>query len=495
MSNNNSNTIQAFWVMLGSFSAFLVSILSAAILSRYLDKTEYGTYRQILFVYNTLLFVFTAGLPRIFQYYLPRYSIEQGKDIVFKVSKMLFLLGILFSLFLFLFSDNIALILNNKELAVGLKYFSLIPMLLLPTMGIEGIFSSYRKTKYIAKYNIITRFLQLIGIITPVIFFNGTYISAIIGWSIASVITLIIAWYFKKIPFKEVVNFEKSYLTFKEIFSYSIPLVVASIAGIAIKSADQFYISRYFGAETFAEFANGFMELPFVTMITGAASTVVMPLFSKMFFDKEGVDNIVKIWKRTLIKSAILIYPLVVFFIAFARDIMEILYTSEYSSSGIYFQINLFVNFFNIVIFAPLFFAMGKTKLYAKIHIILAIIIWILNFILIKIFMNPIVIAISSTSLQIIMIGYVLFVVSSLLKVNFFDFFPLKSLSKLALHSGIIALGIVLLTNYINFSDILLVKVLVSAILYAVFILITAPLFKINYLESVSPVFRKFQQK
>src|SRR5690606_16229639 len=120
---------------------------------------------------------------------------------------------------------------------------------------------------------------------------------------------------------------EKSHLAFKEIFSYSLPLVVASIAGIAIKSADQFYISRYFGPETFAEFANGFMELPFVVMITTATSTVVMPLFSRMFFDKEEISNLVKMWSRTLIKSAILIYPLVMFFIAFATDIMELLYT------------------------------------------------------------------------------------------------------------------------------------------------------------------------
>src|SRR5690606_339978 len=144
--------------------------------------------------------------------------------------------------------------------------------------------------------------------------------------------------------FKGIDILEKSQLSFKEIFSYSMPLVVASLAGIAIKSADQFYISRYFGSEVFAEFSNVFMELPFVAMITGATSVVVMPLFSKMFFNKEDIDNVMKIWSRALIKSAILIYPLVVFSIAFAGDIMEVLYTSKYSSSGIYFQINLFLN-------------------------------------------------------------------------------------------------------------------------------------------------------
>ncbi|NMD00138.1 MAG: oligosaccharide flippase family protein [Bacteroidales bacterium] len=101
MKNNNSNTFQAFWVGIGSMSSYALGIISAAILSRYFDKSEYGTYRQILYVYNTLLIIFTAGLPKVFNYYLPRYSIEQGKDIVWKISKALFFAGLIYSLFLF----------------------------------------------------------------------------------------------------------------------------------------------------------------------------------------------------------------------------------------------------------------------------------------------------------------------------------------------------------------------------------------------------------
>ncbi|MEZ4854414.1 oligosaccharide flippase family protein [Flavobacterium sp.] len=356
MNNDNSNTTQAFWVLLGSFSAFFVSILSAALLSRFLSKEDYGTYRQILYVYNTLLVVFSAGLPRIFQYFLPRHEINEGKSIVNRVTNLLLLLGLFFSLFLYFFSDQIANLLSNQELSIGLKYFSPIPFLLLPTLGIEGIFASYKKTKYIAKYNVITRFLQLLGIVVPVILFDGGYLMAIFGWSITSLITLLIAIYFKNIPFVKIASISKTKLSYKEIFSYSLPLVFASLAGIAFKSANQFYISRYFGAEIFAEYANGFMELPFVVMITGATSTVMMPLFSKMFYDKDSVSSILKVWNNAIVKSAIIIYPLVVFFIANAQNIMVILYTAKYSNSGIYFKINLVVNFLNIVIFAPLFF-------------------------------------------------------------------------------------------------------------------------------------------
>ena len=372
MQNKSNNTIQAFWVGMGSLSAFTLSIISAAILSRYFDKAEYGTYRQILYVYSTLLVVFSAGLPRVFSYFLPRFGLAQGKDIVWKISKVLFIAGFVFSVFLFSFSGIISNILRNPELAIGLKYFSPIPMLLLPTLGIEGIFSTYKKTIYIAIYNIATRILMLLFIVLPVIIFKGSYLYAIYGWIVVSIISLIIAYYFKGIPFKGI-HAEKANLTTKQVFQYSLPLVTASIAGIAIHSADQFFISRYFGTEIFAVFANGFIELPFVHMISTSASVVLMPVFSKILHEKTDINVLKDLWTNTLTKSAILIYPILIFCMYYADDLIIFLYSEKYADSSLFFQIAMIRNFFNIIIFAPLILAAGRSKFYSNFHIAMAI--------------------------------------------------------------------------------------------------------------------------
>lgn len=494
MQNNTNNTIQAFWVAMGSLSSFALGIVSAAILSRYFDKAEYGTYRQILYVYSTLLVIFSAGLPRVFAYFLPRYPLEQGKHIVWKVSKLLFFFGMAFSIVLFAFSGLIAQILKNPELEIGLKYFSPIPMLLLPTLGIEGIFSTYKKTIYIAIYNTISRVLMLLCIVLPVILLQGTYLYAIYGWIAVSVFSLGIAWYFKGIPFKNVA-IEKANLRLKEIFAYSIPLVTASLAGVAIKAADQFYISRYFGAEVFAEFANGFIELPFVAMITGATSTVLMPVFSKTFHEKGNLNDLIKTWNNALNKSALIIYPLVVFFIAYATQIMILLYSEKYKISGIYFQINMFLNFFNIVIFAPLFFSMGKTRIYANVHFVLAASVWTLDYFLIIIFNNPVAIAISSTSLQIIKVLYFIFLASNILKIEFFKFFPVKQLLKYILHAGSTVLITKLISLYLLDIDSLLIEFIVIGACYCLLLLLTAPLLKINYISILYPLIEKIKQR
>lgn len=475
------NTIQALWVGMGSLSSFALAIVSAAILSRYFNKTDYGTYRQILYVYNTLLVIFTAGLPRVFSYFLPRYSIEQGKDIVLKISKMLFVFGLIFSLFLFSFSGIISKLLNNPELSSGLKYFSLIPMFLLPTLGIEGIFSTYKKTIYIAIYNTLSRLLMLLFIVLPVIVFNGTLNHALLGWIIVSFLSFWIAIYFKRIPFKQTES-EKTTLSWKEIFSYSLPLVGATIAGIALRSADQFYISRYYGTEVFADYVNGFIEIPFVAMITGTTAMILMPQFSKMIHDKTSVHNITNLWRNALTKSALLIYPMVVFFIFNAKYIIVLLYSAKYSNSYIYFQIAMIVNFFNIIIFAPLLFSMGETRFYMKTQILFAILAWIGGFVIVSTTKSPQIIALYSVSLSIFLVIVFLKKVSSVLDVSISELIPFKKFFSILIHSFIIITTVLLIGNYLlNFKNEHL-KFISNFCIYVVLILLTSSWFNNDYL-------------
>jgi O-antigen/teichoic acid export membrane protein len=363
----DSNTLQAFWYGLSSLSTLGITLISAALLSRYFDKTEYGTYRQIVYVYTTLLVIFSAGFPKVYAYYLPRYSLEQGRSISWKITGLLFISGLFFSITLFFFSGVFAQVLRNPELSRGLKLFSPIPMLLLPTLGLEGIYTTYRKSHLLVIYNTITRLITLFCIVGPVILFNGTYVHAIYGWIVAAVLKLLAALYMKDRPFKGVGQ-EKALLGLKEILTYSFPIAKASLWGILILAASQFYISRYFGTEEFAVFSNGFIEIPFVKMITGSAAAVLMPVFSKMVYDKSSTKSFVELWRSVLSKSATLIYPMAFFGIVNAKYIIVLLYSDKYLESTIYFQLITITSFFSVIIVAPLIFAMGKTKIYSRVH-------------------------------------------------------------------------------------------------------------------------------
>jgi len=483
---NSSNTYQALWVGIASFNSFALAIVSAAILSRYLNKEDYGTYRAIIYVYNTLLIIFTAGLPSVFHYFLPRYSRAQGKEIVFNISKILFYAGLLFSVFLFASAGLIANVLKTPELAKGLRIFSPVPMFLLPTLGIDGIFTTYRKAVHIAIYSTLSRALMLVFIVLPVIIFSKNYIYAIYGWIVSSFLIFIMAYFFKSIPFRGLKG-EKSDLKFKEILNYSVPLVFASFGGIIFRSANQFYVIRYFGSETFAEFSNGFIEIPFVSMITGSIAAVLMPVFSKAAHDKD-TSKVTTLWRSALDKSVVLIYPIVIFMLFYSSEIITIIFSETYTVSAKYFSVAILINFFNVIMFAPLLLSMGKTKFYAWLHYGMAIAIWGIQYLAILIFNSPMSIAITYVIISVIGIIVPLAYVARLFKVSIFALFPVGRIAVIALHSfASLFLVNLLLKQIIPYIPDLLF-VLIAGIGYLGLLVGTARLFKINYWDIVSPL-------
>ena len=308
--SNTSNSRQAMWVAVGQFSAFAIGIISPMILSRYFSKGDYGTYKQVMYVYNTLLIVFTLGLPKAYSYFIPRVSLPESKDVIRKISRLFAILGLFLSLLLFCGASAIADLLHNPDLELAIKWFSPTPLLLLPVMGIEGILASYKKAKHIALFTLCMRVFTLLFTILPVITFNGTYIHSIIGFDIASLLTCIFSYYLKYLPTRGI-ELQRATVSYKEIFAFSLPLLSASLWIMLFQSTNQFFISRYYGNEVFAEFSNGFMEFPIIPMVVNSVATILAPLFAGMAVKNKM--SIGDIWNSALNKTIKIIYPVTIY--------------------------------------------------------------------------------------------------------------------------------------------------------------------------------------
>lgn len=479
---------------MGKLSSFLLAIGSAAILSRYFGKEEYGTYRQVLYVYTTLLVVFSAGLPKVYAYFLPKSEVQEGKIIANKINKLLFILGFLFSVFIYISSDSIALLLNNAKLAHGLKIFSPVPFFLLPTLGLQGILPTYKKSLELAIYLVISKVISLSLILLPVFTYEVSFEAALYGWNLAGIVSLLIALWFKNLPFKTVEKAPTT-LSYKSIFQYSIPIVIASLAGVAMRSADQFFISRYFGTEIFAEYVNGFVQIPFVNMITAATAVVMMPYLTKLLHNNESLETIFSVWERTLVKSAILTYPIVAFIILNAKPVILILYSDKYINSSAYFQIAQCINFFNVILFAPLLLSMGKSKIYANLHIVFAILAWIGQYILVLTVNTPMSIAIFSIANNVLLVFVALFYASRILKVSIFRLFPVLQLGKLSIHTLSCSFMSNYFIEYLFYDYHMIVKLTLSGLLFVIVLILTAKLFKVDYLSIFIPFIKKLLKR
>lgn len=387
MNNSKSNFNQALWLAIGYTCSMAVGIVSSAILSRYFDKTEYGTYKQIMYVYHILFTVFQAGLPAVFTYFLPRYGKEEGKYIVKKINGLLFILGAFCSVFLFCTSGFIASLLKNPELATGLKIFSFFPLFTLPTLGVEGIYTVNKNTRFVAIYNVITRLLMLVCIVIPVIFIKNDYRYALVGWGIASFIAFIIAIVAKNRVYSAVETKEIPNM-FREVLSYTLPIMGSALVFMFFNSASQFFISRYYGTEAFAEYSNGHMTLPFAAIFIAPIRALITPAFAKASKDNNFDSALAMLYNSTK-QLFVIMLPLIAFAFFFAKDIMVFLYSEAYAASASYFRIILMFNVVEMFVFSSVLNAIGKSKQHFIFDISCTIVLWGLDFLLVYAGGNP----------------------------------------------------------------------------------------------------------
>lgn len=480
--HSQSNFNQALWLGIGQVCTYLITFVSAAVLSRYFDKTEYGTYKQILYVYNILQSLFTIGLPSIFSYFIPRLSISQQKTLINSMNRLFLFLGIGLSLTLFFLSGVLASLLNNPELALGLKLFSPFPLFTLPSMGVSGIYTALRKTRSVAFFELFSKTVMLLCIVLPVVLFHTGYKVAILGWGVASFLSFLVAMYMKNKPYVEIKK-ELIPNMYKTVFDYSLPLLGAMVAGVCISSADQFFISRYFGTETFAEFSNGCLSIPIIAMIAGPIKNVLLPLFSKA--DSEGhIEIAVSTYNNSVKKSVNLVYPVLFFCVFFAKDIMVFLYGEQYWVSGTFLRYFIIRDFVDVFPYLSVLFAIGATSVYMYTHIAVAVLTWVIDFTLVKLCCDQYSFVITSSLLQVFIRVVCFTYIFKMRKLNLFQKSLVGSIAKMSVHCVVVLLLLVFLKQSFMSSLSPFISLMICGLLFYMVLISTGIFLKVDYIEA-----------
>lgn len=489
---NSSNTVQAGWLGVGSLVSFSFGIVSAAILSRYLPKMEYGTYKQVLYVYSTLLVVFSLGLPKAYSYFLARTPMEEGRSIVRKMNGLLVWVGLFFASVLYCASSLFADVLNNPDLKDCLRLFSITPVFLLPLLGVESIMVTYGKAHIYTLYTLLSRLFSLLCVVAPVVWFEASVHAAVGGFVLSSFLCCLSGLYLERYLFRNIRKTATS-IRIRDILKFSIPLSVAALWGMVIKSANQFFISRYWGNEVFAEFSNGFIELPFAQIVISAAAAVLLPVFSRKVYESSDSASIIELWKSVAVKSAKIIFPLTVFSFFFAERIMIFVYGGQYADSSVYFRIIALVNLARIVPYAPVMLALGKSKEFARIHMITAIMIVALEWLCVRFFPSPYIIALISVFCTVFCFGMMLRCIAKHMDIPVMGLIPYKSMIMLfmvSLAAAVLSKGVSLLLPDVSVILLLAASFAVFAAVYAGFCKFAG----ISYVDFIKSFLKKDQQ-
>lgn len=336
------------------------------IASRYFSSSEYGTYRQFFLISDFFVPILSVGLFQGIYYLLPKstWPHQTFKRSVF----ILIATTTIFAVGTLGFGSKLSILIFNSD-----KFIFLIPLAIPIILGalLQSITTSAfvyaGQAKRIAKFNFIYITLYAIGSVILILagkdFEHLLIYRAII--SPLSYIMIAITGYMglkSRLHDSEITpNATPIGPSYSEIIKYSFPIGLAGMIGIASQLTDKLIISSHSNAATYATYINGSVEIPLISIITGALATGAIAEMSKLCAESK-TNEAHTLFKGISIVSGNFLLPAFVLLWITSDSLMITLFGSEYLSSSAIFRIYLLLLPIRLVFYGPALIALGKSK-------------------------------------------------------------------------------------------------------------------------------------
>lgn len=312
---------------ISKYAGILISLVITAILSRILTPDDFGTV-AIATVIITFFGVFSDfGIaPAIIQ------NKELDEEDLSGLFSFTVWLGLFFSALLFLFSEIIGSYYNSAVLVNICRILSL--SLFFNTINIvpNALLYKDKAFKFLAKRTLIVQFAA--GSIAIIAAFSGAGIySLLINPVLSSIIIFCIT--FKRYPQRFVLSLGLRPL--KKIFSFSLYQFLFNVINYFSRNIDKLLIGRHMGMVPLGYYEKSYrlMMLP-LQNITYVITPVMHPIFSDFQRDLKKLESS---YLRVVRLLAFIGLPLSVFLLFTAKELVLIIFGSQWEASIPVFQI------------------------------------------------------------------------------------------------------------------------------------------------------------
>jgi len=383
----------SFVLFIGIFLSKLFTYIYRIIIARHFGPEVYGLFSLALMTVGIIVIFAKLGLPEGNLRYVSFYRGKKQKNKIrylFKYSLYLLALSsILFGIALFFLSDFISIsIFHNPNLIIFLKIFSItIPLSVFLSLFVSVI-KAYEKIAWFSFiYNILQNFVKLAVLIILIVLgfkTNSITLSYVLGVASATLVAFFVCKYILHLFGKCKLNKKTKSKIFKEMFSYSWPLLFFGLVYLLFYWTDSFMIG----------FLKTTKDVGIYTVAVNISSLLVIiyPLFTELFFPlitKEYSKNNLKLIKQLSQQIGKWIFaltlPILILIFLFPGAFINILFGNQYilaENAVRYLSIGVFFTAIFIVS-ENILYMIGKSRLIFLNIIIITILNVILNFILI----------------------------------------------------------------------------------------------------------------
>lgn len=359
----------------------MVSFLFMPYMARALSYFDYGTYGQTILIVNLASVFLAFGLAKIIFIYLNNTSFNI-KSILFTNLISAITLGVIGSLLLYFSSNLIADWFNNMSLIRFLHIFGFSLILSIPNLSINSFLIFKNKVNYSISIIIISNILKVTLVVISIQYFQSlefVFYSILFSELFRFIIGM---WVIRKD-----LKFNIEFILIKNQLKFGFPLALTGILGLVIMYTDGLMVSKFLGVKEYAVYRNGAIEVPFVATLYATIAAIIMPEVSKLWNSNNFIE--IKRLKSLVINyTAVLIYPVMIFFLFNAGDFIKLYLGLKYlDSTAIFIVFNLTL-LFRINDFEDILISSGRTNFILFCYIFAVFLNIVLNFLLISIYGN-----------------------------------------------------------------------------------------------------------
>ena len=337
---------------------YVSSIIQTMILSRALDKTQYGTYNQAYLVVSFVTPFLLLGLSNAVNYFYNQDGIDR-KKYTNTIFTLVFAIGAIGAVIIALLRYPITLYFSNNSLAPLILIVAVRPLLQNLIDFFQVLYVSSGKTNVIAVRNTIVSLVRLAIVVVAAYLLKNIVLIYVLLVITDFVQVIVFHLYFNnKVMQVKLQKLNKNDL--RPIFVYAIPLALSTAVGTISVHMDSLLIGRIMSTEDFAMYSNMAKELPF-NLLVSSFSTVIFPRIIDLT-SKGDKENMLKAYRLYLEIGILLTWTLVGGAIVSSRELLVFLYSDKYIEGLPIFIVYLCVAGLRFTYYGALLSANGKSK-------------------------------------------------------------------------------------------------------------------------------------
>jgi O-antigen/teichoic acid export membrane protein len=328
-------------IFIGLFLSKLFMYLYRVVIARHFGPEVYGLYSLAVIIVSWFVifsvFGLNSGILRYIPFYRGKRETNKIRYLFKSVFTFLLFTSIVFGIILFFLSNFISVdVLHNSNLINFLKIFSLaVPLIILSQLFLFLILAFEKINWYSFIFNILQDFVKVFSLVILIFFGFGIksiYFSYLLGiFSALLVVYLVSRFTLKSVFKKHNLNKKEKSKVFREIFSYSWPLLFSGIASIILIWTDSFLIGYFLDAKNVG-FYNSAIPIAMLLIIFSELFTKLFsPFITKEYSkDKKNIGSIKQLSKQVGKWIFLLNLPILLLILIFPSQIIQILFGSQY---------------------------------------------------------------------------------------------------------------------------------------------------------------------